>query len=220
MNFESGHIYHLFNQGNNRQSIFFIRENYLYFLRKVNIQITPFADILAWCLMPNHFHIMIFVNRIDMVKNDGEESDSRTTSLAKSVGILLSSYTRAINKQNGKTGSLFRQQTKAICLTKSLAIAQTWYVSNGVTMINTDTPEKQYPNVCFNYILFNPLKAGMVKRNEEWEFSSYPDVVGLRNGKLISRDRITELGLEVHPSSCNLSPHDSKSSDDKERSTH
>jgi len=214
MNFESGHIYHLFNQGNNRQPIFFNRENYLFFLRKVSIQITPFADILAWCLMPNHFHLMIFVNKIDIPRNNESENGSNRTSLEKSVGMLLSSYTRAINKQNGKSGSLFRQQTKAICLTKSLEIAQNWYVSNGVSIINTDTPEKQYPNVCYNYILFNPLKAGMVKRNEDWEFSSYPDVVGLRKGKLISRSRISELGLEVNLSSQDLSSHDSKSSDD------
>ncbi len=209
MNFESGHIYHLFNQGNNRQPIFFNRDNYLFFLRKVSIQITPFVDILAWCLMPNHFHFMILVNRIDITKRISEKNSLKSISLAKSVGVLLSSYTRAINKQNSRSGSLFRQQTEAICLTKSLEIARNWYVKNGVIMINTNTPEKQYPNVCYNYILFNPLKAGIVKRNEDWEFSSYSDVMGLRNGKLISRGRILELGLEVNPSS-----HDFESSDD------
>jgi len=48
MQFEKGHLYHIYNQGNNRQKIFFNRENYLYFLRKVKIYITPYADILAW----------------------------------------------------------------------------------------------------------------------------------------------------------------------------
>ncbi|TVQ83527.1 MAG: hypothetical protein EA393_15450 [Bacteroidetes bacterium] len=110
---------------------------------------------------------------------------------------MLSSYTRAINKQQNSSGSLFRPKTKAICLTRIDKISKAWYVSNGVTMINADTPEKQYPNVCFNYILFNPVKSGIVKRNEDWEYGSFPDTIGLRDGKLISKKRIGELGLEV-----------------------
>jgi len=31
----AGHHYHVFNRGNNRQDIFFERENYLFFLRKI-----------------------------------------------------------------------------------------------------------------------------------------------------------------------------------------
>jgi putative transposase len=61
MDFETGHIFHLFNQGNNRQKIFFNTGNYLSFLKKINVCILPNADILAWCLMPNHFHLMVYV---------------------------------------------------------------------------------------------------------------------------------------------------------------
>ncbi len=61
MYFESTCIYHIYNQGNNWQAIFFNRENYLFFIRKIRIHILPFADILAWCLMPNHFHLMVEV---------------------------------------------------------------------------------------------------------------------------------------------------------------
>ena len=34
MIFELGHINHIYNQGNNKQQIFFKRENYLFFLQK------------------------------------------------------------------------------------------------------------------------------------------------------------------------------------------
>lgn len=47
MQFEPGYIYHIYNQGNNRQRIFFNRANYLYFLEKINVYIKPYADILA-----------------------------------------------------------------------------------------------------------------------------------------------------------------------------
>ncbi len=62
MNFEKGYIYHIYNQGNNRQKIFFNRENYLFFLKKIKTYILPYSDIFAWCLMPNHFHLMVLVN--------------------------------------------------------------------------------------------------------------------------------------------------------------
>ena len=76
MYFEEGYIYHIYNQGNNRQRLFFKRENYLYFLRKVGVYIKPYADILAWCLMPNHFHLMVLVNHT-VVKTVGvSQSDT------------------------------------------------------------------------------------------------------------------------------------------------
>jgi len=55
MIFEAGNLYHIYNQGNNRIPIFFSRENYLFFLKKIKQYVLPYADVLAWCLMPNHF---------------------------------------------------------------------------------------------------------------------------------------------------------------------
>lgn len=109
----------------------------------------------------------------------------------------MASYTRAINIQNESTGSLFRQQTKANCLTRNDTLTQAYYVDKGVTSINIQDSEQQYPNICFKYINLNPVKDKLVKRCEDWEFSSYPDIVGLRNDKLINRARIEELGLKM-----------------------
>jgi len=125
MDFEDGHIYHIFNQGNNRQPIFFKRENYLYFLNKIRIHITPFADILAWCLMPNHFHLMVVVNDLDAETHRVTLSHPVSTpfstshpvsnpqSFNQSIAVMLRSYTRAINKQENKNGSLFREGTSS-----------------------------------------------------------------------------------------------------------
>jgi hypothetical protein len=41
------------------------------------------------------------------------------------------------------------------------------------------------------------VKDKLVKHCEDWEFSSYPDIVGLRNGMLISRERVAEFGLQL-----------------------
>lgn len=208
MIFEKGHLYHIYNQGNNRQRIFFRRENYLYFMEKIKKHILPYADILAWCLMPNHFHLMVHVNAVELPLGTKATPQGLTTSQTLSssltlrstpfnysIGVMLRSYTRAINIQENRTGALFRQQTKAICLTQNDKITRSWFTSQGITQINVSIPEKQYPNNCFNYINFNPVKDGLVKRNEEWEFTSYSDMIGLRSSSLINRTRIEELGL-------------------------
>ena len=50
--------YHFYNRGNNRQGIFFQRENYLYLLRGMKKYLCAHVDILAYSLMPTHYHIL------------------------------------------------------------------------------------------------------------------------------------------------------------------
>jgi len=202
MYFEANHAYHIYNQGNNRQQIFFGRHNYLFFLKKMKLHVSPFADVLAWCLMPNHFHVMVHVNNteIDLCKEQ-ETQVASTCMLPKqtfnqSLGVMMASYTRAINKQENRTGSLFRKECKAECLTKTDGITPSWITVMGITRGFLDNPEKQYPCVCYNYILNNPVKDALVLEAEDWEFSSYRDAMGLRSGTLINREKIKEYGLD------------------------
>jgi len=166
MQFEKGYIYHIYNQGNNRQKIFFERENYLYFLKKVNTYILPYSDILAWTLMPNHFHLMVLVNEVELKdKPSGGATQSRAPtkiSINKSIGIMLASYTRAINKQEDSSGALFRRKTKAECINCPKGISPSWFSENGISRINTANPEKQYPQVCFDYIRQNFLSEFVI----------------------------------------------------------
>ena len=202
MQFEEGYIYHIYNQGNNRQDIFFNRKNYLYFLQKINTYILPYADILAWCLMPNHFHLMVLVNDVELgIDTEGfftkGFAESETLGENKrtfnfSIGLLLRTYTNAINKQENRSGSLFRKETKAECVNCSNGISPSFIIKNSITQINIVQAEKQYPQVCFNYIHQNPTKAGLVQHNEDWEFSSARDYLNLRKGKLINKNTARE----------------------------
>ena len=110
---------------------------------------------------------------------------------------MLASYTRAINKQFNWSGSLFRSETKAVCLTEVKAISPTWVTNMGITQITVHDPDLDYPNVCFNYILYNPAKDQLVLNPEDWEFSSFADYIGNRNGSLISKSRIEKFGLRL-----------------------
>lgn len=201
MHFVVNHIYHIYNQGNNRQKIFFNKENYLFFLRKVKIQLLPFCDILAWCLMPNHFHFMVMVKEVESLDESQGFTQSETLTgdshLNHAIGVLLRSYTRAINKQNGTTGSLFRQKTKAECLTCPDIKELSFCKSTG-TKLNIDL-KQYYLQTCFNYIHQNPIKAGLVKTATDWEYSSAQDYFGKRNGKLVNKELAMQY-LEINSS--------------------
>ena len=176
MEFFQNELYHIHNRGNNRQIIFFKPENYLYFLKKVRLLLLPHCDILAYCLMPNHFHFLIHSdNRSVLTKLIG---GIERNILSEGMRNILSSYAQAINKQNGITGSLFQQNTKAKAIVKG-----------GLN----------YDLVCFHYIHQNPLAAKLVKRMEDWPYSSFSDYCGLRKETLCNKElaiRLLDLNMK------------------------
>ena len=183
---EQGNIYHLYNQGNNRELIFFRRENYHYFLRKVAAHILPYADLLAWCLMPNHFHLMIAIQKMN-----------EPYQLNNSIAVMLRSYTRAINIQEKRTGALFREGTKAEFLDSiesgKLKRENRSVQSDRVTPSHPVTEE--YLHTCFNYIMNNPVKAGLVTQISDWEFSSFRRKDNSMDELVVNEALVGELGL-------------------------
>lgn len=166
---EEHKLYHFYNQGNNKASVFYARENYLYFLSKVRKFIRPHCEILAYCLMPNHFHFLIYTtpDSVETVKH----GSLNLTKLNNGFRLVLSSYSQAINKQLKRTGSLFRQRTKSKLLNH----------------------KDYYPLVCFQYIHQNPLRADIVSKLEDWEFSSFREYASFRNGSLINKKLCVNL---------------------------
>ena len=57
--------YHIYNRGNNRQNVFFEERNYRYFLQLYAKYIEPVADTYAYCLLPNHFHLLVRTKSVD-----------------------------------------------------------------------------------------------------------------------------------------------------------
>lgn len=91
--------YHFYNRGNNRQAIFFERDNYLFFLRRLKKYICEDLDILCYCLMPTHYHILARVK-------------TKTDNVSRSMQKFGISYTKAINTRFDRVGSLFQGQFK------------------------------------------------------------------------------------------------------------
>lgn len=154
MQLTAGEIYHVYNRGNNRQPIFIRPWNYPYFIKGMERYLVPYCDLLAWCLMPNHFHFLVHANENSTpIIKDGSFERQR---FSQAIKQLLSSYTKAVNKQENRTGSLFQQKTKAICVTANPG----------------------HDTTAFHYIHQNPVKAGLAKGLEDWEFSSYTEYFG------------------------------------------
>lgn len=188
MHFEKGYIYHIYNQGNNRHKIFFQERNYKFFRKKINTHIIPYGDILAYCLMPNHFHLMVFIRELELPISEGFAQSEALAyrSINQSIGIMLRSYTNAINKQENRSGALFRKKTKAECINCPNGITPSFITKDGITEIVQALPELQYPQVCFNYIHQNPVEASLVIKAEDWEYSSAGIYAGIRDDDLIN----------------------------------
>jgi len=149
--FLSRYIFHIYNRSNNRNTLFHEDENYQFFVAKMLRQLRGACHILAYCVMPNHFHIMLIPKHTlrDNFTLDEEYHDVMPTpELSEAIKRLLMGFTKSYNGLYGLTGSRFQQHTKCK------------YHSGGL-------------KEGMNYVHFNPSEAGLVNHPSEWQFSSF-----------------------------------------------
>ena len=173
MKFSPDNLSHVYNQGNNHEVLFRNDEDYMIFLRMIRKYIHSNAEIIAWCLMPDHFHLLVYTDQRSCIlkKQGGLEIEMLTDGIRK----LLSGYARIYNKRYQRTGSLFRQKTKA-----KNASASEWVVKRKLSL-------EDYCSNCFSYIHENPVAAGLVKWAADWPYSSCVDYAGRRKGTLCNK---------------------------------
>lgn len=181
MKFSPGDMLHVYNRGNNKQQIFFSEDNYRFFLHKAQKEIASTSDVLAYCLMPNHYHFLIHVNESSCIPK--KLGSLVSTQLQNGFRVLQSSYAHAINRQLSQTGSIFQQKSKYKLL------------SDG----NSQSYQGTYAEVCFNYIHQNPLKAGLVKKIEDWKYSSFSEYMDVaKENTICNKDLALEcLKLDI-----------------------
>jgi REP element-mobilizing transposase RayT len=150
-------FYHIYNRGNNRGKIFFTKQNYLYFLKQFDYYLSEYIDVFAYALIPNHFHFLIRVKPI-------ENTDNITLQFRK----FFISYSKSINKQFDRSGSLFQKNFKRKVI-----------------------EESTYLTRIILYIHANPQKHKCVKDFKEYRFSSYNGIIGNKSTKL-NRNEVLE----------------------------
>jgi len=176
---EQGKFYHLYNRGNNSQPIFFETKNYEHFLMLMARYIEPIAEIYAWALMKNHFHLLVYLKKdveIDFKKLKYTSTDKpKVFSVSKQFSNWFSAYTLAINKMYGRTGSVFEKN-----------LERKW-IDN----------EKYLLNVIY-YINYNPVKHKIVNHPMDYPWCSYLGSISEKPTKL-QREKIIQIfGSKQH----------------------
>jgi len=98
--------YHIYNRGNNGERIYFTPENYRYFIKQYWTFLGAYVQTYAFCLLGNHFHLLIKVN---------DSSEERYyLKVSHQFRRLFQSYALAINNQEGRSGSLFQKRFRRI----------------------------------------------------------------------------------------------------------
>jgi putative transposase len=128
-----------------------------------------FVEILGYCIMGNHYHILarmfpgndfsdqdIKQRYINFYGKDRDFSDEQIpycrekwSSLSEFIKEIKQRFTFFYNKRHKRRGTLWGDRFKSVI------------VENGETLVN-----------CLAYIDLNPIRAGIVKRPEDYRWSS------------------------------------------------
>lgn len=178
-NFVQGEYYHIYNRGNSKQKIFNDREDYLRFFsllyvsnssesfnlydlnRNTNFnvyeieRINLLVDIGAFCLMPNHFHILI--------------TEKVESGIRKFMQKLSTAYSMYYNQKYKRTGGLFEGKFKSqhTNTDRHLKYLFSYIHLNPVKLIQKDWKEKGIKN-----------KKEVLDYLNQYVYSSYLDFVG------------------------------------------
>ena len=163
--------YHIFNRGNNRENIFKQEENYRYFLNLYSKHIFPVADTFAYCLLPNHFHLLIRTKTPEEIEQTLKELEalklsSRVLSPSQQFSNLFNAYTKAINKRFQRTGTLFEHPFGRIPVESDAYFIQ-----------------------LIAYIHQNPQRHGLIDDFRDWPYSSYQTLLSPHPTRL-NRNRV------------------------------
>jgi REP-associated tyrosine transposase len=191
--------YHIYNRGVNGEDIFVQERNYDLFLRLFEKHLMPVCDLFAYCLLKNHFHILVRVKPEEEILATKKTLRVSTTTKPLAVPVNLAkfqnnrnqmkkplgshyvsdqfsnffnAYAKTINKAYGRTGSLFQHPF-------------------GRVPITTDN---QFWNV-IAYVHQNPQKHGFAHSRmrdfREWKYSSY-GLILTTDGKstLVNRNEV------------------------------
>src|SRR5690554_1822032 len=172
--------YHIYNHANGNENLFREQKNYEYFLEKYKQHISPIAETIVWCLMPNHFHLLVKIKTEEEIVSTSsltsssstfpkfqtlekleksrkleklkklETLEAKSNFLSKQFANFFSSYTQSFNKVYGRRGSLFLKNFK-----------------------RKEILDENYLRNLILYIHLNPLKHGFTNDILDWKWNSY-----------------------------------------------
>lgn len=149
-------FYHIYNHANGHDNLFREQKNYIYFLEKYKFHVGPIAETIAWCLMPNHFHLLIKIKSEEEISSAFpkfgtlEKLEDKLKFLSKQFSNFFSSYSQSYNKMYLRRGSLFLKNFK-----------------------RKEITDESYLRNLILYIHLNPIKHGFTKNITGWKWTTY-----------------------------------------------
>ncbi|MDO8564623.1 MAG: transposase [bacterium] len=176
--FAEGEFYHLYNRGTERRNIFSLGKDYERFLSllllcngtvPVDLKLhgktlaavkdiergEPLIDIGAYCLMPNHFHLIV--------------REKTKSGISRFMQKLTTGYTMYFNKRHERSGALFQGRFKAVHANKDN------YLSYLISYIHLNPVKLIEPEWKTAGIKNHAQAAHFLK---EYHYSSFPDYSG------------------------------------------
>lgn len=165
---EPGKFYHIWNRGNNRENLFYSSRNYEYFIRLYAEYLDPVVETYAFCLLPNHFHLLVQTRSVVVspeliaVSPAGETAKTnKSNPVSLAFQRFFTAYSQAINVQERRTGSLFQKPFKRLEITSTRQLANLTH-----------------------YIHTNPQKHGIIDDFRQYPWSSYDRIMRDKPSKL------------------------------------
>lgn len=102
-----GFVYHVVNRGNSRQEVFHKDQDYEAFVDLMGeAKVRYSVKIFAYCLMPNHFHMVLMPNRAE--------------ELSKWMQWLMTSHVRRYHRHYGTSGHVWQGRFKSFVIQKDI----------------------------------------------------------------------------------------------------
>ena len=175
--FEEGKLYHVYNRTVDKMPLFKSNENYKFFLRKYDQYLSSFVDTYAYCLLGNHFHLLVSIKNLNDFKNSDPATFEKMVALtdhdvvSRQFRKFFQSYAMAFNKQHERTGTLFQTPFKRALVDNDKYFTQLVY-----------------------YIHANPQLHGIIDDFKKWEWSSYGRILIEKPSKLKKQEVISWFG--------------------------
>jgi putative transposase len=155
-------FYHIWNRGNNRENLFYTSANYEYFLRMYAECLDSVVETYAFCLLPNHFHLLVRTKAFATIEvSPAGETSKKANPVSLAFQHFFTAYSQAINVQQHRTGSLFQKPFKR------LEVKSTSQLANLV-----------------HYIHINPQHHKIIDDFRQYPWSSYERILISRPSKL------------------------------------
>jgi len=190
--------YHIFNHANGFENIFMEEENYRFFLEKYQLYIAPIAETYAYCLMPNHFHLVIRIRKREQIeeiiqaKNNFSKISNDFPSNFSKVSNEFSSNFSKVSFDFGKVKEVNEVKINDNDIEKFLSkqfsnlfssYTQSFnrmYKRMGSLFIKNFKREvildKEYFMNAIVYTHRNPIHHGFCTRYTDWSYTSYCEI--------------------------------------------